>query len=160
MRLTVLGVVGLAAVVLAGCGGADSGSGSADAEPGVSTPKVLTPRATYASALTDYQSGRARLRLRAAAHVKARDLGAVKSDFRRYRDVVVGFDRAVRAIDVPPDAKPEVKALLKADRTEIAGVDAVASVRSFEELQRLLATRLQADDEALGRALKRVTAVL
>ena len=142
-----------------------SASSSPSTTPTTSTPKSAptdqdAAKAKYVVALAGYHGARVRFRRRVLEDIKARNLAAVKGDFSQFRDAVFAFDGQVRKIDVPASARADVNTLLEANRTEIADLDAVGSAQDFSELQRLLTTRLQTDDQALNRAVKRVAADL
>lgn len=127
------------------------------------TAPAATPgeaRVKFALALAPYRAGRKRFEKRVLEDINARNLAAVKGDFSQYRDVVFNLDGRIRKIDFPSGAQSEVTALLEDNRTEIADLDAVGSAPSFSELQRLLNTRLKADDNAVSRALSRLSSAL
>jgi hypothetical protein len=113
-------------------------------------------RTKYILALATYQAGRKRFRTRVLQDIRARNLAAVKGDFGSYRDTVFEFDGQVRKIKFPASMQEDVNHLLEADRTEIADLDAVSSANGFSQLQKLLTSRLQSDDNALSAAVKKV----
>ncbi len=114
----------------------------------------------YADALATYRVGRRRFRKRVLEDIAARNLPAVKGAFSQFRDVVYNFDGEIRKIDFPDSVQPEVLAVLEANRTEVADLDAVGAAADFAEIQRLLSNRLQEDDNTLSRAIKDLTSAL
>jgi hypothetical protein len=139
-------------------GSSDSGASKTDTTtsttPAADQKKVA--RARYVLALASYQAGRRRFRSRTLQDVRARNLSAVKGDFGSYRDTVFEFDGQVRRIKFPSSMQEDVNHLLEANRTVIADLDAVGSAKDFSELQRLLTSRLQSDDNAQSNAVKTV----
>ena len=149
--------------LIAGDAGVEEGSSSA---PEKTTPST-TPadsgseaRVKYALALVPYQAARKRFEKNALEDIKAQNIAAVQCDFNEYRDAVFNLDAEVRKIDFPTSAQAAVTELLEANRAQVAGLDAVGAAPSFQELQRLLRSRLDRSDKRLRRALTGVSSAL
>ena len=150
--------------------GGGSGDASAPAQTTATAPATTTPasggadtsaaRAGYAVQLSKLRTARDSFKTRVLADLRARNLSATTGDFGRYRDALFNFDAAVRKLGVPDAAGDAVNALLEADRTEIADLDAISSASNFAEISRILSTRVQTDDGALTKALHQVSDAL
>jgi len=146
----------------------DTGTSTAATTPAAPTATIATTppadrsqaTAAYAAALLTYRDARKRFAKRSLSDIRARNLSAVQTDFRDFRDALFGFDAAVRKITFPPDAVPAVNRLLESNRTEIADLDLLGAAPGFTELRRLLVTRFQDDDTAHNRALDAVDGAL
>jgi hypothetical protein len=108
-----------------------------------------TSRLALEVAARRYNSDSQRFIKRVRADAGAKDLAAVKADTSQFRDAVFSFDSQVRQISPADSARDEYNALLEANRTTIADLDAIGSAPTPAEFGRLFRSHLVPDTQTL-----------
>ncbi len=100
------------------------------------------------TAAATYDAGAATFNSRANADVGAGNFSAFKTDVASFRTALFNFDAAVRRITFLPADQHLANALLAADRTELADLDAIGSAGSEAQAINLY-NRALADNQAV-----------
>lgn len=95
-----------------------------------------------------FNAGDRRFVEQATADAKDENLAAIKADASQFRDVIFEYDSEFRKIQFPPAFDDEVNAVLNANGTAIAQLDAMDDADKPSELLRLL-ERFQAQKKRL-----------
>jgi len=127
IRLCVLGMVAvLMAVGIPSCGG-DDDDDSSDTE----VTEELTNR--YDAAVNELNSAVRTYNTRSTQDVQRQNLAALKSDTATLRTAYFEFDKTLRELALPASLEDEVNAVLDAQGTVIADLDAVGEASSGPE---------------------------